>query len=121
MNTTPDQSDATFTLQGRNPLVSIFQPTESAHFAPDDVVVLAGDAYDPEDGDLDDLALIWESDRDGQLGNGGLLTLAAQNLTPGRHIITLTAADSDGQVGMASVEIFVGQSQVYLPLVLRLR
>ena len=121
VNTTPDQSDATFTLQGRNPLVSIFQPTAGAHFAPDDVFVLAGDAYDPEDGDLDDLALIWESDRDGQLGNGGLLTLAAQNLSPGRHIITLTAADRDGQIGMAAVEVFVGQSQVYLPLVLRPR
>jgi len=106
-------------LQGRNPLVSIFQPTESAHFAPDDVVVLAGDAYDPEDGDLDDPALIWGSDRDGQLGSGGLLTLAAHDLTPGRHLITLAATDGDGQTGLASVEIFVDRARIYLPLVMR--
>jgi hypothetical protein len=81
-------------------------------------LVLAGDAYDPEDGSLDDAALIWESDRDGQLGNGGLLTLAAQNLTPGLHQLTLKATDSDGMVGSASASIFVGP-RLYLPVVVK--
>jgi hypothetical protein len=118
MNTTPDQSDATFTLQGRAPQASILRPTDGAYVAPDDVLVLAGEAYDPEDGNLDDLALIWESDRDGQLGNGGLLTLAAQSLTPGLHQITLQATDCDGMVGSASISIFVGQ-RLTLPLIMK--
>jgi hypothetical protein len=118
VNTSSDESNAPFTLQGRVPQVSILQPTDGAHFTMDDLLALAGDAYDPEDGDLDGLALIWESDRDGQLGNGGLLTLAAQYLTPGLHRVALKATDSDGMVGTASVNVFVGQ-RLYLPLVVK--
>jgi hypothetical protein len=118
VNTISEQSDATFTLEGRAPQVSILQPTDGTQFSPADILALAGDAYDPEDGDLSDSALIWESDQDGQLGNGGLLPLAAQDLTPGLHQLTLTATDSDGMVGSASVSIFVGP-RVYLPLVMK--
>jgi hypothetical protein len=118
VNTTSDQSDARFTLQGRGPQASILRPADGAYLAPDDVLVLAGEAYDPEDGNLDDPALIWESDRDGQLGNGGLLTLAAQSLTPGLHQITLKATDNDGMAGSASVHIVVAQ-RLYLPLIMR--
>ncbi len=119
VNTASDQSDATFTLLDRAPLAAILQPTEGANFAFDDSLILAGDAYDPEDGDLADTALIWESNREGQLGSGSLLALAAHDLTPGRHIITLAATDSDRQVGLATVQITVAFPQTYLPLTLR--
>jgi hypothetical protein len=118
VNTTSDQSDAAFTLQGRGPQVSILRPTEGTHFVPDDMLVLAGGAYDPEDGSLGDAALIWQSDRDGQLGNGALLTLAARDLTPGLHQVTLKASDSDGMVGSANVSILVVE-RLFLPLVVK--
>jgi hypothetical protein len=85
---------------------------------PADSLILAGDAYDPEDGDLGDPALIGESDSDGQLGTGALVTLAVQDLLPGLHWRTLRAIDSDDMVGNASVHIFVGP-RVYLPLVVK--
>jgi len=118
VNTTSDQSDASFTLQGRGPQASILQPTDGSHFTSDDMLALAGTAYDPEDGSLGDAALIWDSDRDGQLGSGGLFALAARDLTPGLHQITLTATDSDGMVGTASASFFVRQ-RLFMPLVVK--
>ena len=115
LNTTADESDATFTLEGSKPQVSITSPTEGARFGLDDVIALTGDAYDPEDGTLEGEALFWESDRDGPLGNGVSLVLAAKNLTSGPHQITLTASDGDGMVGSASINIVVNR-RLYLPL-----
>jgi hypothetical protein len=85
---------------------------------PADSLILAGHAYDPEDGALGDLALVWGSDLDGQLGTGALLTMAAQDLTPGWHQLTLKPTDHDGMIGSASASIFVGP-RVHLPLVLK--
>ena len=118
VNTTSDESDAYFTLADRIPQVSILWPTDGARFTADDVVVLTGDAYDPEDGSLTGEALVWESDQDGLLGSDSSLILATQNLTFGSHQITLLATDSDDMEGSASVSIFVGH-QVYLPLILK--
>jgi len=118
VNTTSDESDAYFTLADSIPQVSILWPTDRARFTADDVVVLTGDAYDPEDGSLTGEALVWESDQDGLLGSDTSLILATQNLTFGPHHITLRATDSDDMEGSASVNIFVGH-QVYLPVILK--
>jgi len=119
VNTGADQSDGPFVLQDNQPKVSILQPGPGASFRVADAVILAGAAFDPEDGDLAAPSLIWESNRDGQLGSGSLLTLPARELAPGPHVITLLAIDSHGQAGATTVEIFVAQAQIYLPLVLR--
>ena len=118
VNTAADQSDDRFVLQDNRPQVTILQPGPGARFGPAGAVILAGAAFDPEDRDLADPSLIWESNRDGQLGSGSLLTLVAREIAPGPHTITLLATDSSGQVGAASVEIFVAQGGIYLPLVL---
>jgi len=119
VNTTADQSDGPFVLQDNRPQVTILQPGPGASFSQAGAVILAGAAFDPEDGDLTGPSLLWESNRDGQLGSGSLLTLAARELSPGAHVITLAATDSSGQVGMTQVEIFVAEGGIYLPLVLR--
>jgi len=106
-------------LQDNRPQVTILQPGPGASFSQAGAVILAGAAFDPEDGDLTGPSLLWESNRDGQLGSGSLLTLAARELSPGAHVITLAATDSSGQVGMTQVEIFVAEGGIYLPLVLR--
>jgi hypothetical protein len=82
------------------------------------MLALAGVAYDPEDAELDDAALIWTSDRDGQLGSGALLTLAAQDLALGPQRITLRATDRDGMDGSATVCVSVGRG-LYLPLIMK--
>ena len=72
-----------------------------------------------EDGILGDGALSWRSDLAGDLGTG--TQLAVEGLDAGKHTITLTARDSDGQAGSATTIIYVdAQPQMlYLPLVLR--
>lgn len=48
---------------------------------------------------------MWESDVDGVLGTGQ--TLEIRRLSPGPHLITLRATDSDGQQGTASIRVLV--------------
>ena len=119
VNTDSDRSDGPFIVPPHPPTAVIVAPVPGARFTRGQLILLTGATLDAEEGSLPSDALTWASDRDGLLGVGS--EIAVSDLAPGRHIITLTAADSDGQTGMASVEIFVGQSQLYLPLVLRNR
>ena len=73
---------------------------------------LQGYGYDLEDGMLGETALRWHTDRDGDLGTGSQRLVT---LSPGRHHITLTATDSDGQTDVAGIEVFAG-GKVYLPV-----
>jgi hypothetical protein len=79
--------------------------------------MLSGYAWDPEDGPLPDESLTWESDRDGFLDAGDEVVVST--LSSGHHIITLSATDSEDQVGTATVNIFVRLPPIYLPIVLR--
>jgi len=55
--------------------------------------VLAGTAYDLEDGPITATsAFRWRSDRDGELAQGPWIVL--RKLSPGKHRITLRATDS---------------------------
>jgi hypothetical protein len=45
--------------------------------------------------------------------------VAVSALSPGHHVITLSATDSDGEVGTAAVSVFVHLPPIYLPIVLR--
>ena len=68
-------------------------------------VRLAGSATDPQDGALADAALAWSSSIDGALGTGSSLEVASPSV--GVHTVTLTATDSDGNTGAASVSVLV--------------
>lgn len=61
---------------------------------------LEGSAFDAEDGVLQGTAISWHSSLDGPLGHGLLLSAT---LRPGRHVLTMTATDSDGN--QASVRV----------------
>jgi hypothetical protein len=50
----------------------------------------------------------------------GTGSMALVNLSAGKHIITLTATDSDGNSTTASLNLLIGY-RVHLPLVLRNR
>jgi hypothetical protein len=115
VHTTADESDAPFTVARKGPQAFILSPERDITLAPGTPLWLQGYAYDLEDGTLQDTALRWSSSRDGNLGTGGQVLV---NLSPGEHIITLTATDSDGNVTTATVRVYVGH-KIYLPLVLR--
>jgi len=61
-------------------------------------------------------SLVWTSDVDGALGTGA--EVVVDTLSTGMHRITLSATDSDGNVGQAAIRLLVG-IQVYLPVLLR--
>jgi hypothetical protein len=109
-----------FALENHVPEVLIQAPTSGEAISK--TQSLAGFAYDREDGQLEGSTLVWSSSIDGQLGNGALVFPAP--LSEGQHVLTLSATDSAGETGSASVTVTVGDvvqssSTIYLPLVTR--
>jgi CSLREA domain-containing protein len=115
---TTSADSPTFSVPTKPPDVQIAAPDEDALAPPEHALHLDGSAYDPEDGPLSNAALSWWSDRDGLLGRGATLVVPGLTLSPGWHTITLRAADSDSQIGSASISIFVGH-RAYLPAILK--
>ena len=67
-------------------------------------VWVRGTAYDLEDGAVTSDSLVWSSDVDGYLGTGDDLV---PTLTPGNHVLTLTATDAHGMTGTAAVAVSI--------------
>jgi len=63
-------------------------------------------AWDVEDGWLEDSAFAWHSSLDGTVGADSKLTYRQKS--PGCHLITVFATDSDGLVGVAKTVIRAG-------------
>ena len=87
------------------PTVVITSPTAGLAIHEGTPVSLAGTATDPQDGTLGNAALAWSSSIDGALGTGASLEVESPSV--GVHTITLTATDSDGNTGNASVSLLV--------------
>ena len=115
VNTGSDQSDGTFTMSMHPPTAGILSPSDGSSFLVGQLILFTGSAFDAEDGSLPSGSFTWSSSRDGDLGSGDELAVA--NLSPGRHIITLTVRDSDGQVGTASRSILITQPTIYMPVI----
>jgi hypothetical protein len=91
------------------PTAQITSPPNNGVFAPGSSVSFAGTGTDPEDGTLTGASLVWTDNVAGQIGTGTSFSLTT--LTPGVHIITLTATDSQGSTGTATDTITMGFSQ----------
>lgn len=98
---TDDVSDGMFSVPAKPPQVTILDLAPDAFFLEGEEVVLRGSALDLEDGSLGSDAYTWSSTIDGPLGQGSELRVPA--LSPGIHVIRLTASDTDG--GTTSQEI----------------
>ncbi len=116
VNTTADESDGSFRVSGKAPLVFVLGPKEGDRLSPGEQLILQGQASDPEEGAIAGEALSWSSDIDGPLGVG--TDVVVDELSPGVHQITLAATDGDGMVGEAGVRVLVGR-YVFLPLVVK--
>lgn len=88
----------------QRPVVTLSQPSDGAQLLTTQTVTLQGSATDAEDGVLGDSALAWSSSRDGSLGAGRQRSVT---LSAGTHTLTLTATDSLGAAGSASVLVTV--------------
>jgi len=113
-HTVVDASDATFSVEGKPPEVVVSSPHDGDTFAYGWPVLLEGFAHDLEDGDkLDPEGIGWRSSRDGELGGGPWLLV--RSLTPGEHVITVAARDSQGKLGEAQVSIVILNPDGSLP------
>jgi hypothetical protein len=102
-NTAQAVSDKPFNVAGKGPAVHISSPMQGVSAPFGSPIILWAMGTDPEDGPLGDGAFTWSSDRDGALGSGSLLV--NQNLSVGKHILTLTGKDSDGNSASETVSI----------------
>lgn len=94
-NSCPNQPpSATITSPADGAVVDEFQP-----------VTFTGSATDPEDGALSGGTLVWTSSLDGAIGTGTSFT--RNDLSPGDHVITLTATDTEGRSGTATRDLTI--------------
>jgi len=114
-NAGTDVSDAHFMVERKGPQAFILSPEGDRIIPLGTSLFLQGYAGDIEDGTLSDTSLHWKSNRDGDLGTGNQVWVT---LSPGQHIISCSAIDSDGNTATASTNVYVG-AKVYLPLILR--
>lgn len=108
------------------PIVSvtakIASPLPNATLVQGEAVLLQGSGYALERGTLTGDALLWLSDRDGQIGTGE--TISTTTLSLGQHIIELRATDQQGNSSSDFIEVNVVESipeaptqRLFLPLV----
>jgi len=109
VNTAQDDSDAIFIVSKKSPAPIISSPQNDTNFFAGKMILFAGDTYDFEDGPLADSSLIWSSDKDGIIGEGRKIPL--NDLSIGEHVITLSAVDSDGNLGTTSIKITISSAQ----------
>lgn len=110
-----DTMDGPFSVAEHAPAAVINAPSAGSIFVTDQLIIFQGVGLDAEDGLMDDESLRWSSSEDGDLGGGQTLEVNANDLTPGEHVITLTATDSGNNTGQATVAIEVADDDVELP------
>lgn len=102
-HTAEDTSDGFVTVPNRAPLVVVLSPEDPAQMHEGQALVFDAYVLDPEDGPLPATSITWSSSSDGVLGAGP--SLAVSSLSPGAHIITVSAIDSGGATGQASISV----------------
>jgi hypothetical protein len=99
---------ATYTVaENQAPVVTIVLPVDATEYFDTEQIIVEGSATDDEDGAIPAENLEWSSDVDGVLGLGETFGFNAADATLGAHVITLTATDSEGAAGEASVNITI--------------
>lgn len=107
-------------LANRPPRVGILG-SEVIRVAAGQPVVLAGEAFDLEDGPLPDASLVWTLAPRGQTATGRTLVLP-EGLPPGVYPVVLTAVDSAGAAQGSRITLLVGATgRAYLPWVVTRR
>lgn len=101
-------SAKSLTVKNEPPTAAISVPSDGDSFTEGASVTFAGSGTDPEDGALTGSSLVWTSDKDGQIGTGA--SFSTSGLSGGTHTITLTATDSKGATGTASIQVTIESS-----------
>ncbi len=88
------------------PIATISEPAPGAEFTPGEAITFNGSAVDADGAALTGSALVWTSDLDGEIGTG--VSFERSDLRSGTHAITLTATDTAGIEGTASINVTIG-------------
>ena len=92
------------------PVAVIHRPETHMVYSSGTTIQFMGSGTDPEDGTLDSSRLSWTSSLNGFLGTGASVFI--NDLSVGIHEITLTATDSAGAKGTATIPVTIeGQQQ----------
>ncbi len=94
------------------PEVTITSPANKAEFDTGAIIDFQGMATDAEDGDLSGETLVWSSSIEGVLEQVGESITAT--LSDGRHVITLTATDSDGAQSSDSTVVCIPLCEIFI-------
>lgn len=104
-----------FSVEKHRPEVYIGTSSSDHEFTMPETVLLQ--AWGSDKDDNGQLAYSWQSNIDGDLGNGDTLSLPSENFATGSHIITVTVTDSDGMSATTSVDIQINQEPVFPEIV----
>lgn len=98
-----------FSKKGQPPFASILNPDGAAVFDYGETVILEAIGSDREDSAIAEENLIWSSDREGRIGTGWVCGITGDPpvLSPGQHVIELTARDSEGMRATDQVPIYI--------------
>lgn len=104
-----------FSVEKHRPEVYIETSNSDHEFTMPETVLLQ--AWGSDKDDNGQLSYSWQSNIDGDLGNGDTLSLPSENFATGSHIITVTVTDSDGMSATTSVDIQINQEPVFPEIV----
>ncbi len=107
-NSASDSINISITVQNISnnpPFVNITAPRDNATFEQNSTIVFVGYGYDPEDGILSGVSLLWVDNDSNLIGTGTTATVS--NLSPGNHTIVLYGYDSDFAVANDSIIIHI--------------
>lgn len=94
----------TFTVPMKPPVAEVIEPGDDSAYQPGDLVWLQGYGFDIDSDGLDESAIRWVSNIDGDLGTGA--DLPVTSLSSGVHIITLVV-ESDGAQASDTVRVVI--------------
>lgn len=86
--------------------VTIISPSDGASYGVGEEIAFTGSAIDLLEGELPGDSLVWTSDKEGEIGQGK--EFKKDDLSEGTHEITLTATNSQGEKGTATITITIG-------------
>ena len=99
-----------FSVEKHRPDVYIETSSSDLEFIMPETVFLQ--AWGSDKDDNGPLSYSWQSNIDGDLGNGDRLSLPSRDFASGNHTITVTVTDSDGMSTTDSVDIQINQEPV---------
>ncbi len=109
LNTTRAQSaplrSASDAIVGSDPWVEIMTPDTNVRYKQGATVILHSSGWDLEDRHITGSSLQWFSSSDGSIGSGRRASV--NTLSPGGHIISVVATDSDGMTSSDAAFIFI--------------